>query len=417
MTGVVAFLQKMIRLKLDDNRRHLPLPQGIYPVGCLDIMTEYSSSGCLMRLYYPCSQDDAKDRAMQWPLWLPMKEYLNGYAKFLGMWAFLFRLLFRLVVGDIYIPAAWKAMPIKGMTFPVIVFSHGLGGCRTSYSTVCAELASHGFIVAAVEHRDHTACLSFYMKDIRNGHLSDQVDISNSNLTSADITVNAVTEWVSYQKIRKPRKEYPIRNRQVYQRSRECTKALDLILALNRGDRVTNLIDANFTSSWFQGIFDASRVGMIGHSLGGVSIVPTLASDKRFKVGVALDAWMFPVREEDGIFSSVNQPVYFINMEKFQTVKNLSIMKRLASESVDRRMVTIRGTIHQNAADTPFLAGRLMRLFFGANSPIDRFLAMDLINRLTLEFLWKHLDIPRDVKYTMLLDTYKDILDEEGLLF
>ncbi|KDN43948.1 hypothetical protein K437DRAFT_294983 [Tilletiaria anomala UBC 951] len=40
--------------------------------------------------------------------------------------------------------------------WPVAVFSHGLGGMRTTYSQYCASLASHGVVVAAVEHRDRT---------------------------------------------------------------------------------------------------------------------------------------------------------------------------------------------------------------------------------------------------------------------
>ena len=36
---------------------------------------------------------------------------------------------------------------------PVIVYSHGLAGMRTINAGVCCDLASHGYVVAAVEHR------------------------------------------------------------------------------------------------------------------------------------------------------------------------------------------------------------------------------------------------------------------------
>jgi platelet-activating factor acetylhydrolase len=38
--------------------------------------------------------------------------------------------------------------------FPVVAFSHGVGGHRSMYSALCTYLASHGFVVAAVEHTD-----------------------------------------------------------------------------------------------------------------------------------------------------------------------------------------------------------------------------------------------------------------------
>ena len=38
-------------------------------------------------------------------------------------------------------------------TLPVVVFSHGLGAMRTCYSAAACDLASHGYLVACVEHR------------------------------------------------------------------------------------------------------------------------------------------------------------------------------------------------------------------------------------------------------------------------
>ncbi len=57
-------------------------------------------------------------------------------------------------VGDVYVPVLWLApvLDTEG-PLPVIVFSHGLGGNRTTYTTLCTHLASHGFIVFVIEHR------------------------------------------------------------------------------------------------------------------------------------------------------------------------------------------------------------------------------------------------------------------------
>ena len=50
--------------------------------------------------------------------------------------------------------------PDAGRRLPVIILSHGMGGMRTTYSYIATELASHGYVVVAVEHKDGTACVT-----------------------------------------------------------------------------------------------------------------------------------------------------------------------------------------------------------------------------------------------------------------
>lgn len=81
--------------------------------------------------------------------------------------------------------------------FPVVVFSHGLGACKFFYSGTYAQLASHGFIVAALEHRDTSACVTYY-------YASPQ-DHSKS-----------VRTWIKHHKMGFGPENYPARVKQVF---------------------------------------------------------------------------------------------------------------------------------------------------------------------------------------------------------
>lgn len=48
--------------------------------------------------------------------------------------------------------------------YPILVFSHGMASSRTASSQYCGELASRGYIVAAIEHRDGSGPGSVVMK-------------------------------------------------------------------------------------------------------------------------------------------------------------------------------------------------------------------------------------------------------------
>lgn len=52
--------------------------------------------------------------------------------------------------------------PTKSARWPVMMFSHGLGGTRNAYSHICGSLASHGMVVVAPDHRDGSSPLSIF---------------------------------------------------------------------------------------------------------------------------------------------------------------------------------------------------------------------------------------------------------------
>jgi predicted dienelactone hydrolase len=47
-----------------------------------------------------------------------------------------------------------EAEPIKGKKFPLVLMSHGYGGWNTQFSNLAEHIASHGYVVASIDHQD-----------------------------------------------------------------------------------------------------------------------------------------------------------------------------------------------------------------------------------------------------------------------
>ncbi|KAF8204697.1 platelet-activating factor acetylhydrolase, isoform II-domain-containing protein [Pholiota molesta] len=90
----------------------------------------------------------------------PIRETLHGFAAFLGISKWLLWPVVYLFGVFLKIPAYSNAPLLKPETqssqWPLVIFSHGLGGSRTAYSQFCSRLAASGKVVLAIEHRDGT---------------------------------------------------------------------------------------------------------------------------------------------------------------------------------------------------------------------------------------------------------------------
>lgn len=367
------------------NNLGIPPAKGPSTVGCTDFMMDHSAQGTFFRLYYPCQEIEKAEK----PDWVPCREYFNGLADFMKINRTLSEKIFNYLFGSFKIPACLDAPFKSNGKCPVVIFSHGLGAFRTLYSAICSELASQGFIVASVEHRDLSASATYFFREKTESEKADK----NSPKPSASDTDGMVKEWMYYRPLQHGENEFALRNKQVKQRADECIMALDKLTEINSGTPVQNVLQKQFDWMTLKNSMDLSRVAAIGHSFGGATVIEALSKDVKFKCGVALDAWMFPL--EDETFPRVKQPILFINSEKFQWAGNITRMKKLDSAVIQRKMITIRGTVHQSFPDFTFLTGNWIGKLMKLKGEIDPELAIDLSNKATLAFLQQHLGLEK----------------------
>ena len=150
-----------------------------------------------------------------------------------------------------------------------MVFSHGLGGTRNSYSHLCGSLASHGIVVVAPEHRDGSAPVSVVS------------DLDGTN-----------PHHVEYRNIpHRPGKEIEDgRNAQFKIRLWEIGMLHEALLKLDNGHIFANLSSEKDRSqagnkdpdlAMFASSLDVHRPGRIswsGHSFGAATMVQLLKS-------------------------------------------------------------------------------------------------------------------------------------------
>ncbi|XP_015739025.1 platelet-activating factor acetylhydrolase 2, cytoplasmic isoform X3 [Coturnix japonica] len=386
----------------------MPPEKGPHRVGCADVMVGHTQQGLFFRLFYPCVPRDGAER----PLWIPRYEYCSGLADFSGYSRRWCAPLLSIAIGSCRVPLSWKA-PFKPCSngYPLIIFSHGLGAFRTVYSSICMQMASWGFVVAALEHRDSSAAMTYFC------------------------TAQSIQEqWIPHQRVPRGQKEFYYRNNQVHHRAKECARALQLFRDISSGKSIPNVLPQGFNLSVLKDSIDLAKAAVMGHSFGGVTAVLALVKEPRFRwvalgweghkgamdtcahptrCAVALDAWMFPL--ENVLYPEVPKPVLFINNEKFQTPDSVAKMKRLSSRNSQTKIITILGSVHQSQTDFAFLTGKLISRVFNARGTLDPYKCLDITSQAALAFLQRHLDVREEfARWDRLLEGIGDSIIPEA---
>ena len=117
-----------------------------------------------LAIFYPIASSTPVDKGVPSTPWLPHNNdvrYANGVAAYASMPEFLFRRMKVHTMAALTAPGG--PIPIDQSALlqdRVILFSHGLGGHRNMYSSLCMSLAAAGYIVISPEHCDGSACFA-----------------------------------------------------------------------------------------------------------------------------------------------------------------------------------------------------------------------------------------------------------------
>jgi len=166
---------------------------------------------------------------------------------------------------------ARDAPPAACPRLPLVLFSHGLGGCALQSVFITEELARHGYVVAAPDHRDAATC-GIDGESLRLGNLHTDQSLLEPGL------------WTDQS---------------------EVGRLQDLREAISRVKADPQLAK----------ITDTKRVGAIGHSLGGYSVLGLAGGwatwrTPEVKAVVALSPYLTPYLAQ-GTLAKLAAPVMY----------------------------------------------------------------------------------------------------------
>jgi dienelactone hydrolase len=167
-----------------------------------------------------------------------------------------------------------------GGPYPVIIYNPGWNGERTEGTYQTEELASHGFIVVAVDHTFFGGLVEF--PDGRVVDSRNAPNIGNFEHSSVE-------------------EQWALGGKYVRIEAQDDVFVLDRLEAMNQDP----------ASPFFQQI-DMQRVGVLGFSIGGAAAVQMAYQDQRVKCVMNMDGWEFG----DAAAHDLNKPQMVVYEDK-----------------------------------------------------------------------------------------------------
>ena len=270
-----------------------------------------------------------------------------------------------------------------GERFPLIVFSHGAFGYYQSNTSTYMELASNGYVVAALDHPHH----AFFTKDTDGKTVIVDMDFMNTALTlnnemSAEKQYELYTDWMA---LRTADMDLAVNE----------IKAAAAAGAVGGSWAVSDKEAGNVLAAL--GITDAAKIGLMGHSMGGATSVELGRTRNDIAAVIDLDGTMLGeyTGVENGELTVRNDPyavpvLEFNNWESYNDNEEYADEGRaypnveLIAHAEAGFSVNVRGTQHMDFTDLPMLSPFLGKML--GSGERDTKETMTLVNSLVLDF-------------------------------
>lgn len=261
---------------------------------------------------------------------------------------------------------------------PLVIFSHGAFGYYQSNASMFMELASNGYVVASIEHPYH----SIFSHDsdgktviADRQFLNDALTIGSSDVSEAEV-FEVTSQWMAL-------------------RTADMIFAIDSLKeGISDNWHITEDQKAGVTKA--VSLIDPSKIGLIGHSMGGATAVTCGRRDDISAV-VDLDGTM--LGENLGVNGDeiiVNEEPYHTPLLNFQNqqhhddaVEAERIGYKYSNNTIIKNADTVYTTYFANSGHMDFTDLPLFSPFLAKNlgtGDVDNVVMIDTLNGLVVRF-------------------------------
>lgn len=214
------------------------------------------------------------------------------------------------------------AVPYQG-EIPVVIYSHGWRLFRNAAMHQMESLASHGYLVIAVDHPYGSVATVF--PDSEVARLDPQALPDPDEVGDEAFEEAAVMLLETY------------------------SEDLRMVISsLEEG------VSGPFGS--LAGIADLDRLGIYGHSLGGGAAVRTCLVETICQVVASLDGWVAPITSSE-LSTELDVPSMFIRSDPWRELENDQVLRGLVERSNRRSYwIGIENTVHSDLTVAPALS-------------------------------------------------------------